>query len=99
MLHRVSRRTQNPAGDGGAISQRALGNAAITAVTVAAEMSAFGNVSETTHVTPSELMQYTWWDQAMRLAAKGGARAEPLHTVTVADTLYPRVRTGWTTRG
>ena len=50
---------------------------------------------------PAELMRYTWWEQAMRLAAQGGARDAPLRTVTMAEDgkLFPQVRSGWTTRG
>ena len=88
-------------GAGRAREQRAKGNAAATAAISAGELAAYGNVSEATHVAPAELMQYTWWEQAMRLAAQGGARDAPLRTVTMAEDgkLYPQVRSGWTTRG
>lgn len=82
-------------------AQRAQQNAAVLAVTTAAEVRAYANVTEATHVAPAELMQYTWWDQAMRLAAGGGQLRAPLRTASLARSseLFPQVRVGWTRRG
>ena len=70
-------------------------------VTSAAELRAFANVSEATRVAPRELMQYTWWDQAMRLVATGGQLRAPLRTASLARSgeLFPQLRLGWTRRG
>lgn len=88
-------------GSARAREQRAKGNAAATAAISAGELAAYGNVSDATHVAPAELMQYTWWEQAMRLAVQGGARDAPLRTVSMAQDgkLFPQVRSGWTKRG
>ena len=52
-------------------------------------------------VEPVELMQYTWWDQAMRLVATGGQLRAPLRTASLARSgeLFPQLRVGWTRRG
>jgi len=52
-------------------------------------------------VAPSELMEYTWWDQAMRLLRQGGQLQAPLRAASLArdGKLFPQVRVGWTKRG
>lgn len=82
-------------------AQRAQQNAAVIAVTTAAEVRAYANMTEATHVAPVELMQYTWWDQAMRLVATGGQLRAPLRTASLARSgeLFPQMRVGWTRRG
>jgi regulator of protease activity HflC (stomatin/prohibitin superfamily) len=82
-------------------AQRAQQNAAVIAVTTAAEVRAYANVTEATRVAPVELMQYTWWDQAMRLVATGGQLRAPLRTASLARSgeLFPQLRVGWTRRG
>ena len=82
-------------------AQLAQQHAAELGVTSAAELRAYSNVSEATRVAPRELMQYTWWDQAMRLVATGGQLRAPLRTASLARSgeLFPQMRVGWTRRG
>ena len=82
-------------------AQRAQQHAAVLGVTSAAELRAYSNVSEATRVAPQELLQYTWWDQAMRLVATGGQLRAPLRTASLARSgeLFPQLRVGWTRRG
>jgi len=82
-------------------AQRAQQHAAVLGVTSAAELRAYSNVSEATRVAPQELLQYTWWDQAMRLVATGGQLQAPLRTASLARSgeLFPQMRVGWTRRG
>ena len=88
-------------GAAGAIGEGALKNAALVANRAAAEVEAYSNVSAATHVAPAELMQYAWWDQAMRLVGAGGELSAPLRTASMgrAGELFPQVRVGWTKRG
>ena len=62
-------------------TQRALANAAITRQTVAAELAAFGNVTERLggRVSPHEVLDYAYWQLVVGESAPGLRAKPPLH--------------------
>merc|ERR1711907_696907 len=74
----IANRTRNQTitlaqGDANARLEMALGNIRMTEQSVSSEMYAFGNVTHTLGLSPSESIDYLWWDTFGELASKGTA--------------------------
>ena len=72
-------------GEASTARQRGVGNALVLARAVDAEVSAFGNVSSATRITPRQVLQYAWWERLVGSRQLGGRTRLPLHDILLRD--------------